>query len=281
MLFRGFRLALYKSIATLLTISTVFSVQAECTEDLGLSGSISIPACDRSKDSCVYAEKAVYEYANNGKDSEEILSVALTSSPWRFYDAEMRILTIEEAANLMRPAIKKPVENIFLMASWSGASPTKDTKSLADKLSKQLGDFPVSGIDGFLWLSKDGTYRSTKQKFTMRSGTGPYEIPQGGEVLVPLAVGWFAESEARFIQQNNAEGTMRAGAGWDIYMLCPDRALQVFEKSAMMGSAIGAYNAALIRLDRKKAGDAEKAKELLSLSVKLGDAKAKRILNKL
>lgn len=281
MLFRGFRLALCKAIAMFLMISMPFSVKAECTEDLGLSGSISIPACDRTKDSCVYAEKAVYEYANNGKDSEELLSVALTSSPWRFYDAEMRILTIEEAADLMRPAIKKPIKNIFLMASWSGASPAKETKSLADKLSKQLEGFPVSGIDGFLWLSKDGTYRSTKQKFTMRSGAGPYVIQQGSEVLVPLAIGWFAESEAHFIQKNDAEGTMRAGAGWDIYMLCPDRALQAFEKSAMMGSAIGAYNAALIRLDRKKAGDAEKAKELLSLSVKLGDEKAKRFLNTL
>lgn len=278
---RNFSPMLHKVIVTFLMMSVSPGVYAECTEDLELSGAVSIANCDKSKETCVYAERAVYAYANNSKDSEEILSVSLNSSPWRFYDPEMRILSIEEAASLMRPAIKKPVESIFLMASWSGASPTKGTKSLAERLSKQLGGFSVSGIDGFLWLSKDGTYRSTKQKFTMRASKGPYEIAQGGDVMVPLAVGWFAEAEDHFGQRNDAEGMMRAGAGWDIYMLCPDRALQAFEKSAKMGSAIGAYNAAMIRLERKNIGDIEKAKELLLLSAKMGDSKAESLLKTL
>lgn len=68
---------------------------------------------------------------------------------------------------------------------------------------------------------------------------------------------------------------MRAAAGWDVFFLCPDKALAGFERAAAKGSAIAAYNAALMRLERGREGDRTAALALLERGVALGDAKSK------
>ena len=45
------------------------------------------------------------------------------------------------------------------------------------------------------------------------------------------------------------EGVVQAGVGYDVFLLCPERALAAFERAARMGSAIGAYNAGLIHAE--------------------------------
>jgi len=175
-------LTLYKTFLGFLMISMPLFANAECTEDLGLNGTITIDTCDRNKEKCISADQAVYEYANNIADRDEILLLILNSSPWRFYDEKMRILSVDEVATMIRPMMKKSVKSVSLMSSWSGHSPVKGAKSLSDRLSKQLDGTPVKGVSGFLWLSQNGKYRTTKQQFTVRR-SGPYEIAQGTDVI--------------------------------------------------------------------------------------------------
>ena len=83
-----------------------------------------------------------------------------------------------------------------------------------------------------------------------------YFVNDDAEIMEALVAGWPSELEDEFARAGNAEGVMRAGAGYDIWGLCADQALAAFERAAKMSDAIAAYNAAMIRLDR--AGDGDK-----------------------
>jgi hypothetical protein len=269
----------------LLLSAALFSVSciafADCQTSLPLEGAISIKTCDPRTETCISGEKAVYDYMGNVKDDPSVLTIALNASPWRFYDSEMRIITIEELAQMAQSKISKEVKRIDLIASWTGVSPQHGGKSLARKLSDSLKGFPVSGKDGFLWIAKDGHLRTTHQAFTLRKGGNPYNIADGDEVMISLAAGWLAPLEEVLVKEQNADGLMRAGAGWDIFFLCPDRALQAFDAAAKLKHPIAAYNAALMRLDRRNSGDLEAATALLSQAADAGDKKAQVLLNNL
>lgn len=215
------------------------------------------------------------------KDDPSVLSIILNASPWHFYDSEMRILSSEDVAEIVQPYLSKKVKRVDLIASWTGVPPQQGGKSLANKLSDTLNGFPVIGKNGFLWVSKDGHLRTTRQAFTIRKGSGPYSIVKGDELMVSLVAGWPAAAEEFFVKEQNAEGIMRAGAGWDIFFLCPDRALQAFDAAAKLKNPIAAYNAAMIRLERQNKGDLEAATALLSEAANAGDTKAQAWLKKL
>jgi hypothetical protein len=160
------------------------------------------------------------------------------------------------------------------MASWSGVAPAPRDKSLAEKLSSALGDIPVSGADGFLWIAKDGSTRTSRQAVSVRTVGGQYAIPAGAEVMTSMAAGWHADFEEVFHRERNADGLMRAGAAWDILYLCPDSALRTFEAAAQLSHPVAAYNAAMIRLARRGRGDLKAAVALLTRAANAGDAKA-------
>lgn len=227
---------------------------------------------------CVYSGHALSEYMEAIPDNDSLYSIGLHASPWRMYDAEMRVLTVDDLADVVRPQLGGKFEGVELIASWTGVSPEPGVPSLADRVSKALGDFPVKGEDGFLWLAKDGTRRTTRQAFTMREGAGSYFLPKGAEILVPLAAGWPAYVQDQ-ISSEDADLLMRAAAGWDVFFLCPDKALSGFEQAATKGSAIAAYNAALMRLERGADGDRTAALALLERGVALGDAKSRARLD--
>jgi TPR repeat protein len=256
-----------------------FSVGAQCKTSLPLQGIASVQTCDRKTETCVDAWKAAGKYAEKikGNDDPAILNLVVNASPWRFYDAQFRILTVEEIAGAIKPSIAKGVERVALIASWTAIRPDAHTPSLAEQVGKLLGSTPVTGEDGFLWISRDGTLRTTRQAATVMQG-GRYEVAEGGEVLVSLAVGWPANFLELFVKEKNAQGIAWAAAGWDIYMLCPERALQAFEYAAQLGHPIAAYNAALMRLDRGGQGDLDAAKELLLKASNAGDKKAQERL---
>jgi TPR repeat protein len=135
-------------------------------------------------------------------------------------------------------------------------------------------------MDGFLWIAKDGNVRTTHQAMSlMRSG--PYGVAPGAEVMVSLAAGWPALMSDAVLKKRDADGIMRAGAGWDVFFLCPDHALQLFEAAAKLSSVIGAYNAAVMHLERGNPGDADAAAALLSQAAAAGDQKAKAQLEQL
>lgn len=266
-------------------LSVVFAGNAfaDCVAPVSLKGSASVKNCDPGVATCIAATEAIHAYADRSKanDDPAVLQVSLHASPWRFYDAQMRILNVDDLAVLARPSIAKGVKRVVLNASWTGVAPVAGGKSLAQQLSAKLNGIPVSGKKGFLWLAKDGSARTTQQAFTIRKGSGPYQIVDGDEVLVSLTAGWPAEMESVFIKEGNAEGIMRAGAGWDVFYLCPERALQAFETAARLAHPIAAYNAAMIRLERKAPGDTEAAKAWLAQAAAAGDKKAEARLLKL
>ncbi len=245
------------------------------TSHLQLSGVMSLETCSPKQDSadCVYAGKALYEYMEAIPDSDELFTIALQASPWRMYDGEMRILTADDVADAVRPQLGGKLERVELVASWTDVSPGPGEPSHADRVSKALGGFPVTGEDGFLWLAQDGTRRTTRQAFTTREGAGSYFVPKGSEVFVPLVAGWPAHVQDE-IPDADTDMLTRAAAGWDIFFLCPDKALAGFEHAATKGSGIAAYNAALMRLERGAGGDRAAALALLERGAALGDAKS-------
>jgi TPR repeat protein len=99
--------------------------------------------------------------------------------------------------------------------------------------------------------------------------------------MVSLVAGWPVGFEEDYVKERNSEGIMSAGAGWDIFMLCPERALQSFEAAAKLSNPIAAYNAALMRLERGKGDDVKVATNLLMQADKLGDKKARTMLRKI
>lgn len=266
--------------SALLLCLLVPAAQACETSHLPLSGTATVPTCSPQQDpeNCIYAGKALYQYMDALPDSDDVLTIGLHASPWRVYDGDMRILTIDELATSSRNSLNGKVKRVELIGSWTGVSPAPGTPSLAQRLSDALGGIPVTGEDGFLWLSKDGSRRATRQAFTLREGGGSYFLPKDQELLVSLAAGWFAQAED-VLPDDDANLQMLAAAGKDIFLLCPDDALVGFEHAAGIGSAIAAYNAAIMRLERGGTGDRTAALALLEQAAVLGDEKSKALLS--
>ena len=79
---------------------------ADCESSLKLEGIVSVECCTPI-DKCMPAGKAVYEYAEAAKDEPTVLNISMDASPWHFYDGDMRILTIEDLAEMAKPILKK------------------------------------------------------------------------------------------------------------------------------------------------------------------------------
>lgn len=250
------------------------ALACESDHQLALSGTVTVETCSPQESAdCVFAGNVLHSYFAAAPDDPAVMGVGLQSSPWRLYDADMRILTIEELAATVRANRDATETRIELIGSWTGVSPSPGVPSLAEQLSMALDGFPVRGEDGFLWVKPDGSRRTTRQAYTAREGAGSYFLPKGGEVMPALAGGWPAFVEDR-IPDDQPELLMRAAAGWDVFFLCPDKALAGFERAAAKGSAIAAYNAALMRLERGDMANRATALVLLERGVALGDAKS-------
>ncbi len=253
-----------------------------CKHNLDLEGSISVKGCDNQKQTCVNGASAVYNYAENLKDeSDEILTVAVSSSPWRLYGGDGRIIRIKDLAKEIEKSLEDPkVKSVKIYSSWSDVKPYGAKNSIAKQLSDELDGFPVSGIDGFLWYKSNGETYSTKQSFTIGANF-PYFIASGDDVMDSLTDGAYIMAQNFFIKKKDPIGLNHAAVGWDVYMLCPDTALHTFELAAEMDYPIAAYNAAIMRLERAGDGDFERAKQLLMRAVKLGDKQSESLLEEI
>lgn len=135
-------------------------------------------------------------------------------------------------------------------------------------------------MGGFAWLGSDGSHWTTRQSATVKT-KGPYFVRRGEPVMAALVVGWLVEFQEKFSAEGDADGLLRAGVGWDSYLLCPSRALEMFAAAAELSNPVGAYNAALMRLERGEEGDRARAIELLTLASGLGDKKSSLLLSHL
>jgi hypothetical protein len=269
-----------KRIAFLLIVTACWRAQAACTTTLPLKGMLDIKQCDASSASCVDANEALYAYMQaQPDDGPDVLSIATHGSPWHLYDQEYRIFEIDELAAIVRqqgPGIKR----VELVASWSGAAPSPQSKSVAQKLSTALGGKPVAGKDGFVWVSREGKLHTTHQALTSRLA-GPYRVGKDDDVMTSLVAGWPVDLEAGFVKERDAAGLLRVGAAKEIFMLCPEGALKSYEESAALNNPIAAFNAAILRFERNGPGDAAAAMRLLKQAAAQGDAKAGKKLKSL
>ncbi len=246
-----------------------------CGPSKALQGTLQIPQCDPAAGTskCVPAPEAVYN-ALQALDMPGVFTIGIQTSPWRMYDGHYRIVTVREMAETVRK--QRPVhdQRVLLVGSWTGAMPDGSTGTLSARLSSELGGLPVDGSDGFLWLSPDGAMHATRQAFSMWRA-GLYYVEQGKDVMVAMVPGAMVQFEDRFAEEGNAEGVLRAGVGNDVFMLCPHGALAAFERAAEMGSAIAAYNAAMMH---EEAGETDAARVWFRKAAALGDTKAAKRL---
>lgn len=251
---------------------------AECDHGFHLEGVISVKDCDPAVDECINGIQAIYEYGKKLDDGgDKILTVSIMSSPWRFYGPDMRIIRPKELAENLKPALDDKVKSILVYASWTENIPHGRTTTLARELSESLDGFPVKGIDGFLWAKDNGDYYSTKQAFTVGGGF-PYRHRSGDDLMIAIPYGSYIHAQDFFVKERDAKALRYAAVGWDVFILCPDIALQTFEAAAALSDSISAYNAAVIRLERGQKGDFDAASKLLNQASDLGDDKAKALL---
>lgn len=241
-----------------------------CEAAPALDGVLTIAQCDpaTSAKGCVPGGKAVYD-ATEALDIPGVFTIGVRTSPWRMYDGEGRILTVEEVATVVREQ-RREKARIYLVGSWTAVRPDGTGHTLAQRLSDALDGLPVDGTDGFLWLSPDGAMRTTRQAFSVWK-SGPYSVEVGKDVLVPLVPGAMVQFEDRFAEEGIPEGVVEAGIGYDVFMLCQERALAAFERAGGMGSAIGAYNAGLMHVSN---GNSATGVGWLETAASMGDAKA-------
>jgi len=242
-----------------------------CVAAKSLEGAVTIPQCDaKAKDAaCIPGHVAVYE-ALEALEIPGEFTIGIQTSPWRMYDGEDRIVTVDEMAASVRSKRPESDKRVRLVGSWTAARPDGEGATLAQRLSAALDGFPVDGSDGFLWLSPKGEMRTTRQAFSVWK-TGWYQVRKGDDVMLALVPGAVAQFEDDFARDGRADGVVRAGVGNDVFMLCPEGALAAFERAAGMGSAIGAYNAGVMHAE---AGDSAAAIVWLEKAAALGDAKA-------
>lgn len=241
-----------------------------CEAAPALDGVLTIVQCDpaTSAKGCVPGGKAVYD-AIEALDIPGVFTIGVRTSPWRMYDGEGRILTVEEVAALVREQ-RLEKARVHLVGSWTAARPDGTGDTLAQRLSDALDGLPVDGTDGFLWLSPDGGMRTTRQALSVWK-SGPYSVEMGDDVLVSLVPGAMVQFEDRFAEEGIPAGVIEAGIGYDVFMLCQESALAAFERAAEMGSAIGAYNAGLMHASN---GSVERAVGWFEMAASMGDAKA-------
>jgi hypothetical protein len=269
-----------KLSAALLVVASCCGAQAACPTAIPRQGVVDVRQCDPARAQCMHADEALQEYMRaTPDDGPEVLSIATHGSPWHLYDQDYRILEIDEVAAMVRQQGSN-IKRVDLVASWSGVSPAPGTRSLAQKLSTALGGRSVTGQDGFVWVSQKGTLRTTRQALTVRTG-GPYLVGRNDEVMASLVAGWPIDLEAQFIKERDAAGLLRVGAAKEIFMLCPEDALKSYDASAALNNPVAAFNAAIIRLERKQPGDVAAAMRLLKQSAAQGDKKAEKKLKSL
>lgn len=267
-----------KRSVLLFAIASCCSAQA-CPTTTSLHGFLHVGQCDPARAQCVRAEQALYDHTRAAPESApDVMRISTHGSPWHLYDGDFRILEIDDVAAMVKQDAS--VRRVNLVASWSGGMPVPRARSLAEKLSTALGGMPVTGQDGFVWVAPDGSVRTTRQAATGRAA-GPYLVGRNDEVMTSMVAGWPLYLEDEFIRQRDGAGLLRMGAAKEIFLLCPEDALQSYEQGAALNNPVAAFNAAILRLERRQPGDVAAAITLLRQAAAQGDGKAAQKLKSL
>ncbi len=127
-----------------LSLSLLPAFGHACDQASALEGVLSIPQCDQASTDadCVPGTRAAYE-ALQALEMPDVFTIGVQTSPWRMYDAEGRILTIEEVAAAVRAGRSDNDGRVHLAGSWTSAQPDGSGETLAPRLSVALDGFPV------------------------------------------------------------------------------------------------------------------------------------------
>lgn len=149
-----------------------------------LDGTMVTLAECRDDSVCIDVGKLLAEYAT-GDERPDVLRIGIQCSPWRLYDGDGRILTVEALADNLRtlPGYDK-VTRLELVCSWSGVQAAGAKASLAARLSAAAGK-PTEGYDGFVWIGPNQQLKTTHQSFTAYPGR--YRAKRGELVMASAA----------------------------------------------------------------------------------------------
>jgi hypothetical protein len=92
-----------KRLSLALFIALQPGIANACDQASLLEGVLSIPQCDTEEavDGCVSGRQAAFD-ALEALEIPGVFTIGVQTSPWRMYDGEGRIMTVEEVANAIR-----------------------------------------------------------------------------------------------------------------------------------------------------------------------------------
>lgn len=252
----------------------------EAADTFPLDGTtVTLEGCGEFSDTCIEAERVLYAYGAYDDGDPTVLNVGILSSPWRMYGPERRIITPEELADQLRPLLKPGMDRVELRGSWAGFTPHGRTTSLAEDLSAHLPSVTVAGPEGFIWFGPEGRVRVTRQSYTKLHGA-LYTAREGDEVMAAAVT--FAAPAMREVlpAEHHGDFLLQQGLTEDMFGLCPGNALMAFEQAAALGNVVGAYNAAVMLLERGETGDLQRARALLVRAAEAGDEPSMALLRR-
>lgn len=241
-----------------------------------------IPACDAKQGKCRNAHDLMAERFSIGRDDDPYtLSLLMRASPWHVFDADERIMQLDDLKQTINSMLKPGMTKIELAASWTATSRGGQLPSVVQQLSAAYPALTFSGVDGFAWITPNGKIYGTKQAFSIMAGHSyPYEVNSAQDIMLSfidgLVLNFNFKQEA--LEKKQADALLTIAVAEESFGLCIDTALDTYVQAAQMGNTIAAYNAAVIYKER---GETAQAREWLQQAAKQGDQPAARLLKQM
>ena len=174
-------------------------------------------------------------------DDPTVLGHIFPPSPWRFYDQEMRIIPVEELGGFGTPPSQKGCSTLSQgLLERCGAR--AERKSPAARIFQCFGRKSRSKARMVSSGWRGTVPANDKTGASVMSGSA-LSGQKGGEVLAALVASWLTFPEDPASGRRDAEGLLHAGAGADIFLLCPTRpCVSSLTRRQVWGSPIAAYN---------------------------------------
>lgn len=241
-----------------------------------------IPACNPKQGECMNARAALFKRFGIGRDDDpRTLSLLMRASPWHVFDADYRIMQLDDLKQMIKSQLKPGMTQVELAASWTASKTMKNKPPMVQQLASAYPALKFSGVDGFAWITPKGKIYGTKQAFSLMNGHGyPYQVNASQDIMLGfidgVALSFDFKKEA--IKNRHADDLLAIAMAEESFGLCLDTALDTYVEAAKLGSNIAAYNAAMLYLDQGKTAEAQ---TWLQLAAKRGDQPAAKLLKQL
>lgn len=241
---------------------------------------VGIAGCNANKEQCADAYDLLQERFSIGRDDDrQTLSILVRASPWHIYDADKRILLRDDVKKLLLGMLEPQMKNVELVASWSATTRAGHHPSVVQQLSQDFPHLKVSGVDGFAWLTPQGTVHGTKQAYSAWSGqAGRYKVDKNQDIMLSFFDGINLAYKPEAMQDKDADALLALAMAEETFSLCPQSALATYLQAAQWGNTIAAYNAGLILAEQ---GNTVEARTWLQRALQQGDKAAQQRLQQM